>query len=98
MYGSSWDYCCKNDCDFIDLEKIVLKCNVGGGYIYKCFMRLLMIIVIGGRCCYDYECGFYGYKYYWCYIDFNDNWEYCCWLLYWCNKYFGKFYNWCYVY
>lgn len=97
-HGSSYDYCCKNDCDSTDLEKIAPKCNVGGGYTYECSMRSSVITVTGGRCRYDHECGLHGYGYYWCYTDFNDNWEYCCRPSHRCNKYPGKSYKWCYVY
>ena len=26
----------------------------------------------------NHPCGYHGEKYSWCYVDFNDNWEYCC--------------------
>ena len=92
---NNWGYCCINDCDSTDLDKIDSKCHVGGGYTEKCSMRSSVITVTGGRCRYDHECGLHDKPYYWCYTDFNDNWEYCCRPSHRCN-YYGESYKWCY--
>lgn len=92
----SWDYCCINDCDSTDLEKITPTCHVGGGYIYECSMRSSVITINGGRCRKNHECGLHNKKYFWCYTDFNNNWDYCCRPSHRCNKY-GSDNKWCYT-
>lgn len=92
----SEDYCCINDCDSTDLEKITPTCNVGGGYTYKCSMRSSVITIKGGRCRSNHECGLHNKWYYWCYTDFDGNWEYCCRPSHRCN-YYGESEKWCYT-
>ena len=90
-----WNYCCITDCDSTNLENITPTCNVGGGYTYACSMRSSVITVTGGRCRRNHECGLHNEIYYWCYTDFNDNWEYCCRPSHRCNNY-EESYKWCY--
>lgn len=91
---TNWHYCCISNCDSTDLRKNAPKCYAGGEITEECSMRSSVITVKGSRCRCNHECGLHGESYYWCYTDFDDNWEYCCQPWHRCNLY-GESYKWC---
>jgi len=95
--ASSWDYCCVNDCLSANYQEAVPTCDVGKGIIKTCSIRYSIVTVKGGRCRQDHECALRGQSFYWCYSDFNGNWEYCCQPWHRCDYYNGEPSGWCYV-
>lgn len=95
--SSSWDYCCLKDCLSTDYQSSIPTCDVGNGTNQTCSMRSSIITVKGGRCRQDHECALHGNGYYWCYTDFDNNWDYCCQPWHRCDYYDGEDYRWCYA-
>lgn len=95
---NNWDYCCLEDCNSSNLKVSIPECDVGAGKgRKKCSMRSSVITVNGGRCRQNHECGLHQHDYYWCYTDFNNNWEYCCQPWHRCEYYDKLSYKWCYA-
>ncbi|KAL3835862.1 hypothetical protein ACJMK2_021323 [Sinanodonta woodiana] len=97
-FSNRWDYCCDGECNYHD--KTYLWCSAGDTWQYcgNCLTRDLQ-----GRPCLDtFPCGVHNNElkqvmsYYWCYVDLNGNWDYCCAPHRKCRK-GSKSYNWCYI-
>ena len=62
----------------------------------SCSIRYSSVNVKGQRCLAEHECGLHGYSYYWCYIDLDKNWDYCCQPWHVCSIHTNS-YKWCYT-
>lgn len=62
----------------------------------SCSVRYSSINVKGQRCLAEHKCGLHGYSYYWCYIDLDKNWDYCCQPWHVCDTHKYS-YKWCYT-
>jgi len=75
-----WDYCCEHadGCKF-DAEVNKTQCDAGGGYTQECRIDPLTITLSGRSCAAGYSCGYYNYKYQWCWTkeDWSE-WDWCC--------------------
>ncbi|KAL3836070.1 hypothetical protein ACJMK2_021523 [Sinanodonta woodiana] len=95
-YSGGWGYCCTDYCRLHPRD--YYWCPSGnwvehcGGYQTK--------DVSGRPCLEDHVCGMHYEEgengSYWCYVDLNGNWGYCCAVLSPCD-YRGKSYTWCYI-
>ncbi|KAL3836090.1 hypothetical protein ACJMK2_021543 [Sinanodonta woodiana] len=97
-YSDNWDYCCTSKCDY-NGEKF-LWCQSGVFWQYCGNNRTTDI---QGRACLEtYPCGAHSNDlspddaYYWCYVDLDGNWDYCCAPHTPCSFY-SKNYAWCHV-
>ncbi|KAK3609881.1 hypothetical protein CHS0354_015073 [Potamilus streckersoni] len=97
-YFHDWDYCCTGPCDYAGWS--YLWCQSGSSWQYcgNCLTK-----DVQGRPCLDtFPCGLHledideiG-RFYWCYVDLEQNWDYCCAPHSKCKKYDDKT-GWCYV-
>ncbi|KAL3836094.1 hypothetical protein ACJMK2_021547 [Sinanodonta woodiana] len=78
-YSDNWDFCCTGLCVYYDDS---LACPSGS---MRQFCGSNRISDIQGRRCLDnYPCGVHKNdinvvdRYYWCYVDLDGNWDYCC--------------------
>lgn len=62
----------------------------------SCSIRYSSVNVKGQHCLAEHECGLHGYSYYWCYIDLDKNWDYCCQPWHVCSIHTNS-YKWCYT-
>lgn len=95
-WSDNWQYCCEDDCDFG--EEGYTYCTTAGNSWNYCSQTSSMIpIKSERRCLQDHQCGLYGETYYWCYVDLNKNWDYCCqpWDL--CRDRKDGYKKWCYT-
>ncbi|KAL3835856.1 hypothetical protein ACJMK2_021318 [Sinanodonta woodiana] len=97
-FSDRWDYCCTGECNYYGEN--YLWCSVGSTWQYcgNCLKK----DVQGRECLATFPCGMHknelksGSLYYWCYVDLDGNWEYCCAPHSKCSMQ-SKAYNWCYV-
>lgn len=97
-YSNHWEYCCVGPCDYQDLSH--KWCNVGstweycGGYPSGDESK----DVKQRPCVQNYPCGKHGVypRNYWCYVDADKNWDYCCSPESKCD-FHGESYKWCYT-
>ncbi|KAL3836093.1 hypothetical protein ACJMK2_021546 [Sinanodonta woodiana] len=78
-YSDGWDYCCTGICSYYTNS---LECPSGSQRQYCGSVRKSDI---QGRPCLDtFPCGIHknelqkGNTYYWCYVDLDGNWDFCC--------------------
>ncbi|KAK3591198.1 hypothetical protein CHS0354_003826 [Potamilus streckersoni] len=97
-YDNGWDYCCTGECDFHG--KTYMWCQTGTQWTY-CGGNLTNDIH-SRQCLATFPCGMHqeiignNERYFWCYVDLVQNWDYCCAPWSPCNKH-GYGYYWCYV-
>ncbi|KAL3836069.1 hypothetical protein ACJMK2_021522 [Sinanodonta woodiana] len=97
-FNDRWDYCCDGECNYHG--KTFLWCSAGKTWQYcgNCLTK----DVQGRSCLSTFPCGVHknelnqGDRYYWCYVDLDGNWEYCCAPHSKCSMQ-SKSYNWCYI-
>ncbi|TFJ97180.1 endonuclease domain-containing 1 protein-like [Platysternon megacephalum] len=94
-HSGDWDYCCTEKCT-MDQESNRYDCSRGDGYSTKCSPQYSTITVSGKACRADHPCGLYEKSCFWCYIDYQQNWEYCCSPQHYCGDN-GYSYQWCYI-
>ncbi|KAL3835860.1 hypothetical protein ACJMK2_021321 [Sinanodonta woodiana] len=98
-YSNRWDYCCNGDCNFHG--KTYLWCYAGLKHWQYCG-NCLTYDVQGRKCLINMPCGVHknelkaGDSFYWCYVDLNLNWDYCCAPHSRCGQ-GAESYDWCYV-
>ncbi|KAL3836084.1 hypothetical protein ACJMK2_021537 [Sinanodonta woodiana] len=96
-YSGGWDYCCTAECTYVG---DTLKCASGSRSQYCGNTRTLDIE--GRPCLPTFPCGVHYNElkerdfYYWCYVDLNANWGFCCAPHSKCEK--GTYSSaWCYI-
>ncbi|XP_006262899.1 endonuclease domain-containing 1 protein [Alligator mississippiensis] len=89
-YWNYWDYCCTEKCTS------QYECARGDGGTAYCSPQYSTVTVTGQLCRADFPCGLYGERYFWCYTDYRQNWNYCCSPHHYCGHH-GYSYQWCYV-
>ncbi|KAL3835855.1 hypothetical protein ACJMK2_021316 [Sinanodonta woodiana] len=97
-FSDRWDYCCDGECNYYG--GTYLWCSVGSTWQYcgNCLKK----DVQGRQCLLTFPCGVHkneleqGDRYYWCYVDLDGNWDYCCAPHSKCG-FHSKSYTWCYV-
>uniref|UniRef100_A0A452I517 Endonuclease domain containing 1 n=1 Tax=Gopherus agassizii TaxID=38772 RepID=A0A452I517_9SAUR len=92
--SKNWDYCCVEKCTVNPASKLY-ECPLGDGSTTKCSPQYSTVTVSGKACRADHPCGLYGERYFWCYTDYRDNWDYCCSPQDYCG-YHNYDYQWCY--
>ncbi|XP_044834491.1 uncharacterized protein LOC123343431 [Mauremys mutica] len=93
--SNDWDYCCTGKCTVNPASKLY-QCPRGDGSTIQCSPQYSTMTVSGKVCRADHPCGLYEEKYFWCYIDYKDNWDYCCSPQHNCGTH-GYGYQWCYI-
>lgn len=90
--------CCVSECKFRG-GKDHQTCFTGASNTDEkaCSSRFSAIAVSGQPCLAEHECGLHGYSYYWCYVDIDKNWDYCCQPWHACAKYSTNYDKWCYA-
>ncbi|XP_025051059.1 endonuclease domain-containing 1 protein-like [Alligator sinensis] len=88
-------YCCAERCVFNSVTR-TYACARGDGEMTECSPQYSAVTLTGQQCRADFPCGLYGKKYFWCYTDYRDNWDYCCSPQHYCGHH-GQEYIWCYV-
>ncbi|KAL3836085.1 hypothetical protein ACJMK2_021538 [Sinanodonta woodiana] len=79
-YSDSWDYCCTSQCDFDEQN---YKTCISGNTRQYCGQSG-EIDIQGRPCLENHPCGVHtndlrgSARYYWCYVDLNENWDFCC--------------------
>uniref|UniRef100_A0A8C8S0Y7 Endonuclease domain-containing 1 protein-like n=1 Tax=Pelusios castaneus TaxID=367368 RepID=A0A8C8S0Y7_9SAUR len=94
-YDKDWDYCCTDKCT-VNPSSQRYECSRGDGKSTKCSPQYSTVTVSGKACRADHPCGLYKKKYFWCYTDDDENWEYCCSPRHYCGKH-SYDYWWCYT-
>ncbi|KAL3835911.1 hypothetical protein ACJMK2_021372 [Sinanodonta woodiana] len=79
-FSDNWDYCCTGECNYYGYDYLWCKSGIRWQYCGSCLKK----DVKGRQCLATFPCGLHlelGGKedrYYWCYVDLDKNWEYCC--------------------
>ena len=101
-YSNNWEYCCVGPCYHHGGTIGYKWCNVGSTWEY-CGSYFSgdhdeVRDVKQRPCLPNYPCGKHGAssRRYWCYVDANKNWDYCCSPESACD-YHGGTYKWCYT-
>uniref|UniRef100_A0A8C8S1W2 Endonuclease domain-containing 1 protein-like n=1 Tax=Pelusios castaneus TaxID=367368 RepID=A0A8C8S1W2_9SAUR len=94
-YKKDWDYCCIDKCT-VNRGSNQYQCSRGDGELTKCSPQYSTVTVSGKACRADHPCGLYGKSYFWCYTDYQNNWEYCCSPRHYCGNH-DYDYQWCYT-
>ncbi|KAL3835850.1 hypothetical protein ACJMK2_021311 [Sinanodonta woodiana] len=97
-FSNTWDYCCTGECNYYGAK--YLYCSVGSTWQYcgNCLKKDIK----GRPCLLTFPCGVHkkelieGNRYYWCYVDLDLNWDYCCAPHSKCG-YHSTSFNWCYI-
>ncbi|XP_070199465.1 uncharacterized protein [Littorina saxatilis] len=64
--------------------------------VFCAVARSAEVTVTGKYCDTNHECGWHGYKYFWCYTSrYQDDWDYCCKPSHPCDTH-NYSYQWCY--
>ena len=97
-YSNNWEYCCVGPCDY---QGATFKwCNIGNTWEYcGSYPSGDESKDVKQRpCLSNYPCGKHGAypRTYWCYVDANKNWDWCCSPESSCD-YHGEIYKWCYT-
>ncbi|KAH1184606.1 hypothetical protein KIL84_012547 [Mauremys mutica] len=93
--SDDWNYCCTGKCTVNPVSE-VYECSRGDGSTIQCSPQYSTVTISGKPCRADHPCGLYEEKYFWCYIDYKGNWDYCCSPQHYCG-YHGYDYLWCYI-
>ncbi|KAL3836071.1 hypothetical protein ACJMK2_021524 [Sinanodonta woodiana] len=95
-YSDRWGYCCTSLCLFAGRE--YQRCYSGNTWQYCGNYRTYTIT--GKPCLLNHPCGMHyeegEINFVWCYIDLNQNYEYCCREFSACSEH-GEKYTWCYI-
>ncbi|KAL3836091.1 hypothetical protein ACJMK2_021544 [Sinanodonta woodiana] len=97
-YSDNWDYCCTSQCVYAGAT--YLWCQSGAWWQY-CGHNGTTDIQ-GRPCIKTAPCGVHkndlisSNKYYWCYVDLNGNWDFCCAPHSKCKD-ISDSYGWCYI-
>ncbi|KAL3835851.1 hypothetical protein ACJMK2_021312 [Sinanodonta woodiana] len=97
-FADGWDYCCTGECNYNG--ETYLWCSSGNTWQYC--GNCLKTDIQGRPCLLTFPCGVHkNYlpetdRYYWCYVDLDKNWDYCCAPHSKCGYHSWNF-NWCYI-
>ncbi|KAL3878184.1 hypothetical protein ACJMK2_030553 [Sinanodonta woodiana] len=96
-YSDNWDYCCTGECTTEGATFLWCQSGLQAQYCGNTNTK----DVNGRKCLGTHTCGTHMEDiyspfadYYWCYVDMNANWGYCCSPFSNCGKH-GESYNWC---
>nr|XP_005313444.1 endonuclease domain-containing 1 protein-like isoform X1 [Chrysemys picta bellii] len=94
-HSNHWDYCCIAKCT-VNPESKQYECPRGDGSTTPCSPQYSTVTVSGTACRADHPCGLYEKSYFWCYTDYQDNWDHCCSPQHYCGSH-DYDYQWCYT-